>query len=403
MRVLFNVLPRAGHLNASLAVARELAARQHEIGFYCFERAAEITARLRRAGLAVDCLGPSTSPPQPPRVGDPRIAMTRRLQDPKWRRRFLELSFVTATAPQVPALRAAIDAFAPDVLCNDAMADAGAIAAELARVPWVSLSAMMDLAAPHDLAWPFADTLDEILAARSAVASAAGVSLQYWRTNVISPSLNLAFYEPLVPLTHAPPVHFVGPVRLATRGDETAFPWERLDARPLVYVSSGTELAWDPDIVADIEHAIVSAGGQAVIAPCSDDGRPQRDGIVRVDYAPQQALLSRAAVAITHGGTNSVMESLAHGVPLIVIPIDYDQPVTAEHVERAGLGIALDRTAWSTPHCGSAISRLIAEDAPERARCKAMANVLATRDGGRSATDLIVDTFGPIARDGRAG
>ena len=42
---------------------------------------------------------------------------------------------------------------------------------------------------------------------------------------------------------------------------------------------------------------------------------------------------------VCHGGHNTVCESLAHGVPLVVAPIKHDQPIVAEQVARAGAGI----------------------------------------------------------------
>jgi UDP:flavonoid glycosyltransferase YjiC (YdhE family) len=35
-------------------------------------------------------------------------------------------------------------------------------------------------------------------------------------------------------------------------------------------------------------------------------------------------LLKRAALCITHAGLNTTLESLAHGVPMVAIPIAYD-------------------------------------------------------------------------------
>lgn len=51
---------------------------------------------------------------------------------------------------------------------------------------------------------------------------------------------------------------------------------------------------------------------------------------------------------ICHGGHNTVCETLAHGVPLVVAPIRDDQPVVAEQVVNAGAGIRL-RFGRATP------------------------------------------------------
>ncbi len=53
--------------------------------------------------------------------------------------------------------------------------------------------------------------------------------------------------------------HYVGPPRVSgARGDETEFPWDRLDARPLVYVSSGggQSFAFDAEQMLRIARAV---------------------------------------------------------------------------------------------------------------------------------------------------
>jgi zeaxanthin glucosyltransferase len=57
-------------------------------------------------------------------------------------------------------------------------------------------------------------------------------------------------------------------------------------------------------------------------------GRIPSNTIV-VRSAPQIELLKRATICITHAGLNTVLESLAHGVPMVAIPIGCDQPGTA--------------------------------------------------------------------------
>ena len=48
-----------------------------------------------------------------------------------------------------------------------------------------------------------------------------------------------------------------------------------------------------------------------------------------VNRAPQIEILKRAALCVTHGGLNTALESLAHGVPMVVIPVTNDQPGVA--------------------------------------------------------------------------
>lgn len=56
---------------------------------------------------------------------------------------------------------------------------------------------------------------------------------------------------------------------------------------------------------------------------------------------PQRLLLQRASAMITHGGLGSLKEAICAGVPLIVLPMLYDQPFNAMRVRHYGLGTAL--------------------------------------------------------------
>ena len=55
---------------------------------------------------------------------------------------------------------------------------------------------------------------------------------------------------------------------------------------------------------------------------------------------PQRSLLQRASVMITHGGCGSIKEAIYAGVPMIVLPMLYDQPFNAMRVRHQGLGEA---------------------------------------------------------------
>ena len=59
---------------------------------------------------------------------------------------------------------------------------------------------------------------------------------------------------------------------------------------------------------------------------------------ITVGYAPQLELLQKASLCITHAGLNTALESIAHGVPMLAIPITNDQPGVAARIQHHGLG-----------------------------------------------------------------
>jgi UDP:flavonoid glycosyltransferase YjiC (YdhE family) len=193
--------------------------------------------------------------------------------------------------------------------------------------------------------------------------------------------------------TLPPATTLVGPsIPPEPRGDEPDdFPWHRLDEteRPILYVSFGSQIWRQPERFTAIARA-AAEGWQAVLAagelahdPTFIGGLAGAPIVVR--YAPQRAILSRATAFLTHGGANSVMESLVAGVPMIVTPICNDQPVQAHYVTRAGAGIAIHDEL--TVDNARAALRTISSHAP---RAKEIAADYARHDGAREVARRIV-------------
>ena len=56
-------------------------------------------------------------------------------------------------------------------------------------------------------------------------------------------------------------------------------------------------------------------------------------------------MLPHADVLVTHAGLGSVVNALAHGVPMVALPLDREQPDNARALVRMGAGAALDPDA----------------------------------------------------------
>jgi MGT family glycosyltransferase len=63
------------------------------------------------------------------------------------------------------------------------------------------------------------------------------------------------------------------------------------------------------------------------------------DHVLVREFVPQLDLLPHLDAVISHAGHNTVCETLAHGLPLVLAPIRDDQPVIAGQVAAAGAGI----------------------------------------------------------------
>ncbi|MET0812865.1 MAG: glycosyltransferase, partial [Microbacterium sp.] len=140
-----------------------------------------------------------------------------------------------------------------------------------------------------------------------------------------------------------PPHAFLGSTRRAEPVDQEV---ERWIARPgdYAYVSFGSFLSVRDDVLRRVVEALTRTGMRAAVAtgstPATALGPIPEDWLVR-DYLPQVRLLDDAALAVTHGGNNSVTEALGRGVPLLVLPFSTDQFAGAAAVERVGVGRAL--------------------------------------------------------------
>ena len=142
-----------------------------------------------------------------------------------------------------------------------------------------------------------------------------------------------------------PAFHFVGPLHNHASRTDTAFPWEQIDGRPLMYASMGTlqnGLDWVFRTIAEAcagldAQLVLSLGGNMDPTKFADlPGNP-----IVVKFAPQLEVLKRATLCITHAGLNTALESLAQGVPMVAIPITNDQPGVAARIVWTKTGKAL--------------------------------------------------------------
>jgi MGT family glycosyltransferase len=76
-----------------------------------------------------------------------------------------------------------------------------------------------------------------------------------------------------------------------------------------------------------------------VASPAQVEIPPGVDNILVRERVPQLALLRHLDAVVSHGGHNTVCETLAEGIPLVLAPIRDDQPIVSDQVVRAGAGV----------------------------------------------------------------
>ena len=79
------------------------------------------------------------------------------------------------------------------------------------------------------------------------------------------------------------------------------------------------------------------------------------------EFLPQPAILPHVDAVITHGGNNTVTESLHFGKPMVVLPLFWDQHDNAQRMQELGLGRRLDTYGHEPAELIDAIEALLAD------------------------------------------
>lgn len=196
--------------------------------------------------------------------------------------------------------------------------------------------------------------------------------------------------------------YFTGPWVSNAARPPIDFPWEKLDGRPVVYVTLGTTRNAQARVLRMIAEACQDLDGQLVITlgnrfdPQMFSDLPGRPVVVK--FAPQLELLKIATVAITHGGSNTTLEALAEGKPMVVIPLAYDQPAIARRLQRLHIAEVLPVMRLSAARIRKAVANVL-DDPRYRNAAQTIQSKIGKLQGAKRAADIIaVEMEGYAAR-----
>jgi len=194
--------------------------------------------------------------------------------------------------------------------------------------------------------------------------------------------MNFQYTGPFVDQSARPPVEF---------------PWDRLDGRPLIYVSLGTSRKIQASVFRIIAEACEGLGLQLVMSlggrrdPEIFSGLPGSPLIVR--EAPQLELIKIAAVVISHAGVNTVMEALMEGKPMIAIPITHDQPAMAARLAWLHVAEVIPEKRLSAKNLRSAVLKVLHDPSYSDVAREVQKKIQSSR-GLERAVELIERCFG---------
>ena len=404
VRFAFFSPPFQGHLQPAASLADALTRRGHE----CF-LVAHPQTQIPERGLKPLWLDPESCDWTPQ-----QFSMHARSSGlPLGIRRLLrDMTAITdSLCAQAPAL---LREHAIDGVVSDQMEPAGALVAEHLGLPFVTLAA----AAPVNreplvplpvLPWSYDEGENAIGRNRAGEAIADWLTRRHDETIArwserfaIAPRAKLTdCLSPLAdmsqmiagldfPRQHLPQsFHHVGRLRpLDGAQDKTELP--RFGSGKLVYASLGTLQGHRLGLFRRIAKACRKLDVQLVVAH-SGALDPAEAKLIDADWVlpwvPQEALLAHTDVAITHGGLNTVLDGLAAGVPLLCLPLAFEQPGIGARIARSGAGTTLSPRS-SVDKIALALAELL-EQQSFKQRAAELALELASSPGSAGAAAIV--------------
>lgn len=191
-------------------------------------------------------------------------------------------------------------------------------------------------------------------------------------------------------------VEYIGPCLWQKSGSDEEPEWmkELPAGRPLIHVSEGTMHTQRPMVLraaaeglgAMEADVVMTSGGNR--APEELDLGPLAENIRVERWVPHSRLLPKCDLVITTGGAGTVMAVLAAGVPLIIVPTEWDKPENAQRVVEAGAGLRLPPRRCTPEKLRAAVERVLS-DPSYRAGAEKMAHSIAKHDGPATAATLL--------------
>jgi zeaxanthin glucosyltransferase len=195
-----------------------------------------------------------------------------------------------------------------------------------------------------------------------------------------------------------PQFHYTGPFHEDEGREPVPFAWDKLNGKPLIYASLGTLVNGLEQVYRTILKAVAPLTDVQVVLSMGrnvelEDLGPVPSNTIVVPSAPQLELLKRASLCITHAGLNTTLEALAQGVPMVAIPIGYEQPGIAARIAHHGVGEFVEVGDLTVERLSELIQRVRTNPAYlEKARY--FQDVIARTHGLDVAADLIERAFG---------
>ncbi|NUP53253.1 MAG: glycosyltransferase family 1 protein [Catenulispora sp.] len=349
MRILFTFIGGSGHFQPLIPFARAAQARGHTVAV---AGGAARQAEIKAAGFAA--FATSEPRPRPAASAEPTLEPV----DPQAEERQLRKGFAgTGARRHATRIRDLAQSWHADLIVRDEVDFGSAIAAELLGIPCASVVILPTggFLRPEIIAEPL-----EELRAEYGLAP--------------DPQLSWLYQGPLLapfPPTLRDPAFPLPPTAFHCRSIDAVENGTPTDRPPAVYFSLGTvygvrELI--ERVLAGLATTTTKAHVVATVGerfdPASFGPHPDRMRIER--FIPQQELLPASDLVISHAGSGTLLGTLAHGLPSLLLPMGADQTHNAKRCEQLGVARVLDPLT-ATPDAVSAAVDTLLNDRSHRA------------------------------------
>ena len=204
-----------------------------------------------------------------------------------------------------------------------------------------------------------------------------------------SPWLNLWIYPDEVDYRRARPLgsnwHNL---QASVRTTDAPYEVERGE-EPVVYLSLGSLASGDVELMQKLIASLAESRYRVIVSK-----GPQHEELelpatmTGEEFLPQTSILPQVDAVITHGGNNTVTESLAFGKPMVLLPVFWDQYDNAQRMHETGFGIRLDTYGHAPEELPAAVDRLLGDTALHE-RLGALSGRLRSAPGTERAADLV--------------
>lgn len=418
MRFLLCVPGPAGHFFPVVPIAEELRARGHEVAFLS-EADLGVVETVEALGFRAYLAGPRVRYRDWPKL-HPLFTRRRGLSQTHYLIKKVVGPLISEVAKDAMN---AIGSFAPDVVVVDMIAFGSALAAERMGVPWATSGLFLTLVEgrgstppglgfgpPNEwykfwtnrLVWSmgkfYSRQYDSVFNEPRVRLGLPKLAHAFFRST-LSPYLYLAMSTPdfEFPRTDFPPqLHFVGPCLWDRPAGRPKPSWlDRLDGgRPVVYATQGTAVGPMREeffsfvmetLRSEPVHLIVTTGEAVDHSRLST---PPANTILE-HFVPQSTFLDRVQVMIHHGGFSTCLGGLKFGVPMIMMPFNWDQPDNARRVQELGAGRMLRASTVTAGRLRRWVRKLI--EKPEyRDHAREFGRTLQNGRGPEKSSELLV-------------